>query len=115
MSTLNKNQGKFYQDFLDEMIKRNQMYTVYEYRPSGEKNSRIRDYLEPFRSQNKLYYNLDIPPENHKRIMDQYRQFPNIKKDDIIDCDAQAIVQFMKGIRHAAPKEKQPQVLDPVT
>ena len=115
MSTINKNQWKFYKDFLDEMIKRNQMFTVYEYRPTWEKNSRIRDYLEPFRSQNKLYYNIDILPENHKRIMDQYWQFPNMKKDDIIDCDAQSIIQFMKWIRRAAPQEKQETVLDPIT
>lgn len=82
-STINKDQNKFYKDFMDEMIKRNQMYTVYEYRPKWQKMSRIRDYLEPFRSQNKLYYNIDLPPEQQKKILDQYHQFPNIKHDDI--------------------------------
>lgn len=114
-STLNKDQAKFYRDFLEEMTTRNQMFTVYEYRPKWEKHSRIRDYLEPFRSSNKLYYNIDIAKEYHKKIMDQYWQFPNLKKDDVIDCDAQAAIQFMSWIRNVAKWEKQEMVRDPIT
>ena len=93
-STINKDQQKFYKDWLAEMEKENEYYTDLPFRPRSDKAQRIRDEIEPMRSLNKLYFNKNMPADTLKKVLTQIFKFPNDKHDDAIDCIAQSIYQL---------------------
>lgn len=117
-STINKDQEKFIQDFYTEMQTRNEFYKVILYMPPPDKLWRIRDELEPMWTLNRLFFNQNIASETKRRILDQYYEFPNWKKVDIIDTDAQAVFQLTNWAWRTAIQEKdKPKevIYDPIT
>ena len=103
---INKDQTKFKMDLLEEMKTRNQYYVMYDYSPKTDKMSRIKFVLEPLRTMNKIYINENLPAEVKKRLLEQFYKFPNLKKDDIIDCIAQWAIQLPKYMNNWTPLEK---------
>ena len=111
-SNRNKDQTKFKKDRLDEMEKRNEYYTTYDYIPDGKKAERIVNELEPLWEMNKLYFNSNIAKDTEKEMLAQFNKFPNHKHDDIIDMICQATSQLRSGIKPTADKkEKEKQVV----
>jgi hypothetical protein len=99
---INKQQTKFIED-LKVFLKAKWRYiTVTEYDPKGKKEDRIKFNLEPKVSLNAIYLRKDMADKSFiRRLEDQLYQFPNSKKDDIMDCLTQwvDILEYKKEIK----------------
>jgi hypothetical protein len=84
---INKEQTKFITDFKIFLKEKNRYITVNEYEPKWKKEDRIKFNLEPKVSLNAIYLRKDMADKSFiRRLEDQLYQFPNSKKDDIMDC-----------------------------
>lgn len=83
---INKEQTKFITDFKIFLKEKWRYITVTEYEPKGKKEDRIKFNLEPKVSLNAIYLRKDMVDKSFvRRLEDQFYQFPNSKKDDILD------------------------------
>ncbi len=84
---INKEQTKFITDFKIFLKEKWRYITVTEYEPRWKKEDRIKFNLEPKVSLNAIYLRKDMADKSFiRRLEDQLYQFPNSKKDDIMDC-----------------------------
>jgi hypothetical protein len=84
---INKQQTKFIEDFKIFLKEKGRYITVTEYEPKWKKEDRIKFNLEPKVSLNAIYLRKDMADKSFvRRLEDQLYQFPNSKKDDIMDC-----------------------------
>lgn len=92
---INKDQTKFIQDFKQFLKSKDRYITVNEYEPKGKKEDRIKFNLEPKIALNAVYLRKDMSDKSFiRRLEDQLYNFPNSKKDDIMDCLTQAVHSF---------------------
>jgi len=65
-------------------------YVINTYKPKVKKEDRIKFVLEPVISMNKLVIRKDLPDDTFvKKLLVQLRDFPNSRKDDVLDCVSQ--------------------------
>ena len=89
--SINKDQTQFRKTIQEEMQNRNKYYTIYEFQPKGKKEDRIKFQLEPLISNHKCsFIKGDGDYNAFKKLEEQLTLFPSSKKDDVIDCLAQA-------------------------
>lgn len=72
-----------------QMKMRNKMTHIYEMKPTGEKNARIKSVLQPRYSLKSMYHNKDLEEMNNFEL--ELLKFPNAKHDDMIDSLASCI------------------------
>jgi len=83
---LNKDQTKFIEDFRTFLKEKDRYIIVSEHKPGWKKVDRIKFTLEPKVSTHAIYLRKDMADKSFTRRMeDQFYQFPNCKKFDIID------------------------------
>lgn len=89
--SINRDQSQFKQTLKNEMSIRNQYYTIYEFEPKWKKEDRIKFQLEPLIANWKCYFvKWHWDYNAFRKLEDQLTLFPSAKKDDVIDCLAQA-------------------------
>lgn len=100
---LSKEQTKFIADFKTFLKEKGRYITVNEYNPKWKKEDRIKFVLEPKTSLNAIYLRKDMADKSFiRRLEDQLYQFPNSKKDDIIDD----LCQWVDILDHIWMKDK---------
>ena len=106
---INKSQTKFIEDFKIFLKEKWRYIVVSEYEPKGKKEDRIKFNLEPKVSLNAIYLKKDMADKSFiRRLEDQLYQFPNSKKDDIMDCLTQwvDILEWVKDKKiNTTPKQ----------
>lgn len=115
--TINKDQSQFLITLKQEMNIRNKYYSIYEFKPQGKKEDRIKFQLEPLISNAKCFFiKWQGDYSAFRKLEEQLTLFPNAKHDDIIDCIAQSKQVFTERGKTAGKKEhRQRQYFDTIT
>lgn len=84
---INKDQTKFIVDFKEFLKNKDRYIVINEDEPKDKKEDRIKFTLEPKISVNAVYLRKDMADKSFiRRLEEQLYNFPNSKKDDIMDC-----------------------------
>lgn len=118
-SNRSKRQQAFVEWFKQKLVERQVYIPFYEFDPTWywDKTNRIKFNLEPVMTQNWFAFRNDNEDRSLVRRQEtQLEQFPNAKRDDIVDTMTQWVIVFRERWEKKATQDTKPQTkFNPVT